>query len=156
MAKTISMLGGAGNQLPHQLIISDLIYAIRKKHEKSKQFIVLPEISIDKLGTIYSAQKFTKKHNFDLVILDKATNDILFIAEIERAGKNISETKKKLIQSLIHITTLKEVFLIKFNGSPLVQFERIGLENKKLVMVSESSHSALLKLNLKTSLVSLR
>lgn len=156
MAKPISMLAGAGNQLPHQLIISDLIYAIRKKHEKSKEFIVLSEISIDKLGNIYSAKKFTKKHNFDLVILDRTTNEILLIAEIERAGKNITDTKKKLLESLTHISTLKEVFIIKFNGTPIVEFARMNVQNKILVITAKSSHSSLLKLNLKTSLVSLK
>lgn len=145
---------GVGNQLPHQYIISDLIFAVRKKHEISRKYLVLSEISIDKIGNIYNPKKFKHKHNYDFVVLDALTKDILFIVEIERDGKIKKDTIKKIEESLEHIPTLKEVFLISFNESGLFKFERKELKAKKLITVSTSSQSQLLELNLKKSIVS--
>lgn len=154
-AKDTGKLAGVGNQLPHQYIISDLIYAVRTKFEKTKKFKVLSEISIDKLGCVYTPRKFSKKHNFDFVVIDAQTEDILFIAEIERAGKSITATTKKIKESLTHIKTLKEVFIIKFDVAGKVIFERKAILNKKLVTTTNSSYSDLLGLTLKLKLISL-
>jgi hypothetical protein len=147
-------LTGVGNQLPHQYIISDLIFAVRNKHEKSKKYLVLSEISIDKIGNIYNLNKFKHKHNYDFVVLDALTKDILFIAEIERIGKSKTNTIKKIKESLEHIPSLKEVFIISFDESGNIIFERKELKDKKLITVSTSSQSQLLEINLKKSLVS--
>ena len=149
-------LFGVGNQLPHQYIISDLIYAVRSKFEKTKKYKVLSEISIDKLGTIYSDKKFTSIHNFDFVIVDAKTTDILLIIEIERAKKSISATSKKIFQSLLHIKTLQEAYIIKFDANNKIQFDRKAIKDNKLVTASNSSQSTLLDLNLKKKLVSLK
>ena len=137
-------LFGVGNQLPHQYIISDLIYAVRSKFEKTKKYKVLSEISIDKLGTIYSDKKFTSIHNYDFVIVDAKTTNILLIIEIERAKKSISATNKKIFQSLLHIKTLQEAYIIKFDANNKIQFDRKAIKDNTLVTISKSSQSTLL------------
>ena len=80
--KETGKLAGIANVIPHQFIISDLIFGIRKRFAKNKKasaYRVISEISLSEIGTIYNDKKFTKNHNIDLVIIDAKSRDIVFI-----------------------------------------------------------------------------
>jgi hypothetical protein len=155
MAKKKQGLQGVGNQISHQNIISDLIFGVRKKLVKrnlSKKYNVVSEVSISQLGY----KGFTKDHNIDFVVYDSFTNSINLIIEIERKGKTFASTKKKVKECLESIGDLKEAFIVTFEGND-ANFFRCTLEKGKLKITTKSnSKSEFLKMNLKTSLVSLK
>ena len=148
-------LQGVGNQILHQNIISDLIFGVRKKLVKrnlSKKYNVVSEISISQLGYY----DFTKDHNVDFVVYDSFTKSINLIIEIERKGKTFASTKKKVKECLVSMGNLQEAFIVTFERND-ANFFKCTLENGKLKIASKSnSKSELLKMNLKTSLVSLK
>lgn len=101
--KETGKLAGIANVIPHQFIISDLIFGIRKrfaKNKKASSYRVISEISLSEIGTIYNDKKFTKNHNIDLVIIDAKSRDIVFIIEIERTGKSRKITENKMLECL--------------------------------------------------------
>lgn len=91
-------LAGVGNHINHQIIISDLIFGIRKKfaREHEDKYYVISEVSISELG--YKTKKFSHNHNIDLVIAEKGSNEktLHFILEIEKGKNTKKDTEKKL------------------------------------------------------------
>lgn len=148
-------LGGPGNVLPHQYIISDLIFSARKML-KVKEYKVLSEISISQIGSTYNDKKFTVNHNIDFVIFDAKTNKIVFIVEVERTGRGKNQTLKKLKECLTNIPTIKEAYTISFDMNLKIIIERYEIVKGKLEVVSHSSDSVFLGYNLKRSFVSLK
>lgn len=148
-------LAGTGNVLPHQYIISDLIFYARKKLKNTK-YKVLSEISISQIGTVYTDKKFTVNHNIDFVIFDAKTQKIVFIAEVERTGRGKNQTLKKLKECLTNIPTIEEAYTISFDVNLKIIISRYEIVKGKLEVVSTSSDSAFLGYNLKRSFVSLK
>jgi len=141
-------LQGPGNKLIHQLIISDLIFGIRKhflKKHWSKKYAVVPEISVDELGYI----NFKHNYNIDFLIYDKELFNIKLILEIERKDKSMSRTKKKIHECLLYIPNL-EAYIIQINKND-IEFISLSLDNKgKLKMENNKSRSRFLKKDLKS------
>jgi len=157
--KNKSTLAGIGNKPIHQYIISDLIFAIRKKLVAKKiasKYGVLSEITLSEIGYETTSYNFSKNHNIDIVVIEKKSGDILFLAEIEREGMTITSTKTKIAECLKTIPTIREAFIIKFTMSGDTSFELCELVKGKLVCTTTSSTSEVLDIALKTSLVSLR
>lgn len=155
MAKKVNGLSGVGNKLPHQCIISDLIFGARKKLVKSKlnkKYYALPEITLSELGL--NVKKLQKDYNIDFVIYDKETNEIVLIAEIERNKASMKEKKEKMADCLNNIKSIKEAYFIKFDKSGKVAFENYSVKRNELILNSNSSRSEILGLNLKSCLVS--
>jgi len=148
-------LDGIGNKLNHQRIVSDLIFAIRKNFAKHRitDMEVLPEISISALDYEY-AQDETIKHdyNFDLAIIDNQKN-LLMIVEVEGGKSNKNKIKEKMKDCLENINTLEEVMSIEYNTGELL-FYHYTIKDGELKKEKTSSHSHLLNMNLKTSIVS--
>jgi len=152
-------LSGVGNKAYHQYIISDLIFGVRKKlvkDKKASKFSVLSEISLSQIGYLTTKYHFSKDHNIDFVVIDEFSKDILFIAEIERAGFPITGTHKKIEDCLTKISTIKEAFIIKFDIAGNTTFELCTIEKKKLKRTEVSSKSVFLGISLKNYLVSTR
>lgn len=150
-------LSGVGNKAYHQYIISDLIFGVRKKlakNNKAKELSVLSEISLSKIGYETTKEHFPKDYNIDFVVIDEQSKNLLFIAEIERDDVNISKTLKKIENCLKKIPTIKEAFIIKFDGAGNTTFELYGLEKNKLKLTKKSSRSNYLGLSLKMCLTS--
>jgi len=157
MAKKKSQgLQGVGNQILHQNIISDLIFGVRKKLAKrnlSKKYNVVSEISISQLGWF----GFSKDHNIDFVVYDSFTQSINLIIEIERKGKTFASTKNKVKECLNSMGDLQEAFIVTFEGNDANFYKCTLSEKGKLIIAKKNnSKSNFLKMNLKTSLVSLR
>ncbi len=150
-------LNGTGNKIYHQRIISDLLFAIRKKFVKTreKDLEVLPEISIFSLEGYEFAQSGTVKenYNFDLAIVDR-DESVIMIIEIEGNKSNKQKIKEKMKDCLENIDTLEEVMSIEYKADDLL-FYHYYLENGKLRKEKTSSHCNLLDMNFKTSIVSL-
>ncbi len=159
MAKTKG-LSGIGNVLPHQYIISDLIFAVRKKlvkNKKQKEFSALSEISISELGYPVNPKNFVTNHNIDFVVIETETQDIVFLAEIERNKKTIAKTKFKIFDCLLNMPTIKEVYIIYVDELRNTKFELCTVLNNKLICKEEvNSRSKFLGLTLNTSFVSLK
>lgn len=155
MVKKTNGLSGVGNKLPHQYIISDLIFGVRKKLVKSnlhKKYYALSEISISELDV--SVKKLKKNYNIDFVLYDKETKGIVLIAEIERSKTSMKDKIAKMADCLNNIKTIEDAFFIKFDSNGKAYFEKCILKNKKLIIESASSRSKVLGLNLKSCLVS--
>ena len=153
-------LSGVGNKAYHQYIISDLIFGVRKKFVKDKKaskFSVLSEISLSQIGYETTKDHFSKDHNIDFVVIDEENKDLLFIAEIEREGVKITSTLKKIEECLKQIPTIKEAYIIKFDGAGKTTFELYTIKNKKLKKtVMKNSKSEFLGISLKNCFVSTR
>ena len=155
--KTSGKLAGIANIIPHQFVISDLIFGIRKRFAKEKKaslYRVISEISLSSIGGIYNEKKFTKDHNIDLVIIDSKTRDILFIVEIERLGKSRKNSENKMLECLTHIPTIQEAFIITIGINSKPTFEKVELKSKKLVITPTTSKSDFVGYSLATSFVS--
>ncbi len=142
-------LGGIGNSLLHQSIIADLIFEVRNKADLNN-YMPLSELSIDKIGI----NDLQKKYNLDFVILQKGTNELLFLAEITKKGVQKTKIKQKIQDCLQNIPSLKEAFLIEFDNENKVYFSFFSKnqKSKKNEMV-ESSISKLLNCDLKDFLM---
>jgi hypothetical protein len=157
--KRKSSISGIGNKPNHQYIISDLIFAIRKKMQARKLgtvFGVLSEITLSEIGYETTSYHFTRNHNIDLVVVEKESGDIIFLAEIERANTTITATKMKIKECLKTIPSIEEAFIISFTLRGDTLFERCTLENNQLIITPSSSYSNTLGMTLKSALVSLR
>lgn len=149
---------GVGNKDFHQYIISDLIYGVRKKfssQRKSKNFLVLPEISLEEIGYSKKNFKFSKNYNIDFVVIEKISGNIILVAEIERADKNTAYAKTKINECLKFIPTLKDAFIIKFSIEGEVNFESYSIDNE-IMSISITSKSTVVGVNLKSYLISLK
>ena len=146
-------LQGPGNTIKHQLVISDLIFGVRKRFlEKhwSKKYSAVSEISVSELGYM----GFEHNHNIDFLIYDKRLNTIKLILEVERKGKSMTRTKKKIKECLLNIPDI-EAFIVQINPND-INFISCSLDNKgKLVMKENKSRSKLLNKNLKSILISI-
>lgn len=152
-------LSGVGNKAYHQYIISDLIFGVRKKlvkDRKASKFLVLSEISLSQIGYETTKDHFSKDHNIDFVVIEERSKNLLFIAEIERAGARITGTLKKIEECLTKIPTIKEAYIIKFDGAGNTTFELCTLEEKELKRTKVNSRSKFLDISLKNSFVSTR
>ena len=155
--KETGKLAGIANVIPHQFIISDLIFGIRKrfaKNKKASSYRVISEISLSEIGTIYNDKKFTKNHNIDLVIIDAKSRDIVFIIEIERTGKSRKITENKMLECLTNIPTIQEAFIITIGVNSKPTFEKVELERKKLVFKATTSKCEFIDYILATSFIS--
>lgn len=152
-------LSGVGNKAYHQYIISDLIFGVRKKlvkNKKASKFSVLSEISLSQIGYETTKDHFSKDHNIDFVVIDELSKNLLFIAEIERAGLTITRTLKKIEECLKKIPTIQEAYIIKFDGAGITTFELCILEKNKLKLKDVNSKSKFLGIILKKCFVSTR
>lgn len=151
-------LYGIHNMLPHQIIISDFIYAIRKSYDRRKinNRLVLPKISASQLDfeISHSEDGLLKDYNFDLVICRMPCHTEMII-EIERIQPR-KGTKEKLEDCLKKIDSLKEVLMVRYNYEIMdIEFIKCTLKNGKLDMQKTSSYSKYLNMNLLKSLKSL-
>lgn len=150
-------LRGIGNAINHQRIISDLIFAIRKKFTRNGivNWEVLPEISISKLDYEYAQDDSVEKDwNFDLVIVDKRAN-ILMIVEVEGCCKsNKTAISHKMQDCLLNIGTLQEVMSIEYNDGELNFYHYVLTEKGKCKKIKTSSHCELLNMDFVRSIVS--
>lgn len=152
-------LSGVGNKAYHQYIISDLIFGVRKKlvkDKKASKLSVLSEISLSQIGYETTRDHFSKDHNIDFVVIDELSKNLLFIAEIERADVTITRTQKKIEECLKQISSIKEAYIIKFDGAGNTTFELCTLEKKKLKRTEVNSKSEFLGISLKNCFVSTR
>lgn len=149
---------GIGNHINHQLIISDLIFGIRKKfaRENIDDYYVLSEISLSELG--YQKNNFSHNHNIDLVIAKKGANkkEIHFLLEIEKSEQTKNDTEKKVEECLKKIKTIEESFIVRFNKVGKIAFYKCSIKNNKMIQKKASSQSGFLNMALKRSLVSLK
>lgn len=155
MAKKVNGLSGVGNKLPHQFIISDLIFGVRKKLVKSKlnkKYCAIPEITLSEL--VSNKIKLKHDYNIDFVLYDRETNEIVLIAEIERDKASMKDKKAKMADCLNNVKSIKEAYFIKFDKSGKAEFENCSIKRKELIIESTSSRSEILGLNLKSCLVS--
>lgn len=152
-------MSGVGNKIFHQHIISDLIYGVRKKwaKEKENRYYALSEISISELGYEYGLDKDLRhNHNFDLAIVEKRGNNVKMIFEVERSESSHKKTLKKIKECLASMSTLKEVFIVKFNQDGKAGFYKCVLEKNKVKELRQSSKSVFLNTVMKPMLVSLK
>lgn len=152
-------LSGVGNKAYHQYIISDLIFGVRKKlvkDKKASKLSVLSEISLSQIGNKITNDNFSKDHNIDFVVMEEHTKNLLFIAEIESAGANLTRTNKKIEECLSQMPSIKEAYIIKFDEEGKTTFEICTLEKKKLKRTEVNSKSEFLGIILKSILVSTR
>lgn len=152
-------LGGVGNQLSHQYIISDLLYGIRRKLQRAgiDRYAVVSEISISKLA--YETKpggSFSRDHNIDIAVVDKRGGSVRFMVEIERQHGDLKRTKSKLKECLQYMTSLQEVMMITFDAEGYVLFNQCFMEGNNLAIVPSSSKSRFLDMVLVRSLVSLK
>ncbi|PIQ48229.1 MAG: hypothetical protein COW03_11285 [Cytophagales bacterium CG12_big_fil_rev_8_21_14_0_65_40_12] len=156
-----SGLSGVGNKALHQFIISDLIFGVRKKlvkEKKASKYAVLSEITLKELG--YTAAQYfiedgLNEPNIDFVVIDRSSNDLLFLAEIENE-KVSQRTLKKIEVCLKKIPTIKEAYIIKFDRTGKTTFELCTIENKKLKITEVTSKSEFLDMSLKYCFISTR
>ncbi|MCZ2131405.1 MAG: hypothetical protein LC109_14220 [Bacteroidia bacterium] len=150
-------LSGVGNKAFHQYIISDLIFGVRKKlvkDKKASKHSVLSEISLSQLGYETTKDHFSKDYNIDFVVINELNKNLLFIAEIERAGVTITGTLKKIQECLTQIPTIQEAYIISFDGAGKTSFELCTIQKKKLQRTKVNSKSEFLGLNIKSCLSS--
>ncbi len=152
-------LSGIGNKAYHQYIISDLIFGVRKKLVKEKQaskYSVLSEITLSQIGYETTKDHFPHDYNIDFVLIEESSKNLVFIAEIERANVSITKTINKIEVCLKKIPTIKEAYIIKFDGAGNTTFELYTLKNKKLNGRKVNSKSEFLGLSLRTCFISTR
>lgn len=149
-------LRGIGNAINHQRIISDLIFAIRKKFARNGivNWEVLPEISISKLDYEYAQDDSVEKDwNFDLAVVDDEEN-LLLIIEVEGCKSNKSSIKNKMQNCLEVIDTLREAMSIEYKSGELNFYHYILDEKGKCKKIKTSSHCELLNMDFVRSIVS--
>lgn len=155
MSKSNNGLSGVGNSLVHQVVISDLLYAIRKRYDKKriKDVLVLSEISLSKLGYECGDKRFAipTDYNYDLGVVENGK--LKFVLEVERSGQNRDKTKRKLKNTLKEITDVEEIMLIEINEfDNELHYFHYAVVNNKIEELETSSYSVFLDMTLAHSL----
>ncbi len=155
MSKSYNGLSGVGNSLAHQIVISDLLYAIRKKVDKQrkKDVLVLTEISLSKLGYECGDCRFpiSTDYNYDLAIVEGG--NLKFVLEVERYGQNRDKTKRKLKKTIKNIVDIEEVMLIEIDEfANELHYYHYAYVNNKIEELETSSYSSYLDMSLANSL----
>lgn len=146
--KIKSVLSGVGNKIPHQLIISDLIFGVRKyltRKRITSTYIVIPEITLSILGVDVSVLK--KDYNIDFVIFNTKTRKVELILEIERMDKPLTKSIIKIDDCLKNISSIKDAFIVRFDENGKIKFDKRTMVKQKIIEKS-TSNSSLLGLNL--------
>ncbi len=154
MAKFALGLSGVGNKIPHQLIISDLVFGVRKNLAKKKlvtTYLAIPEITLSELGVDVS--KLKKNYNIDFVIYNLKTKKVELILEVERAEKSLTTINNKINDCFKNIPSIKEAFIVQFNNDGKVIFNKKTKLNKNKIIEKSTSNSTVLNFNLTSILI---
>ena len=155
MNKLNETLSGVGNSLLHQLIISDLIFAVRKMFakRKKKDMLALSEISLSRLGYECGDSRFAIEgdYNYDFAVVERGM--LKFVLEIERKGQYRNKTQRKLKKTIEQIADIEEVMLIEIDEyENKLRYFHYVYSNGKIIEIETSSKSEYLDMVLANSL----